>query len=211
MKDIVILGSGGFAKEVAFLIDEINENTPIWNLLGFIDEKSDIQNSKYTIIGNDDWLLHYNKPISVVIGIGDSSLISKLSNVLLKNKNIEFPNLIHPNAIGDWKRIELGKGNIICASNTLTTDIKIGDFNIVNLSCTIGHDTVMGNNNVVNPSVNISGGVNIENNCLLGTGSKILQYLKIGSNTIIGSGAVVTKNIDKQGVYVGMPAKKITK
>ena len=24
MKDIVIIGSGGFAKEVAFLIDEIN-------------------------------------------------------------------------------------------------------------------------------------------------------------------------------------------
>ncbi len=36
MKDIVILGSGGFAKEVAFLIEEINRSSITWNILGFI-------------------------------------------------------------------------------------------------------------------------------------------------------------------------------
>ena len=32
MKDIVIVGSGGLAKELAFLIDEINKVNKIWNL-----------------------------------------------------------------------------------------------------------------------------------------------------------------------------------
>ena len=37
MKEIVIVGAGGLAKEVAFLIDQINHQKKQWNILGFID------------------------------------------------------------------------------------------------------------------------------------------------------------------------------
>lgn len=37
MKNIVILGAGGFAREVAWLIEEINNKNAEWNLLGFIE------------------------------------------------------------------------------------------------------------------------------------------------------------------------------
>lgn len=209
MKNIVIIGSGGFAKEVAFLIEDINKRQKQWNILGFIDEKSDDYNGKYEIFQNDEWLINTKDKISVVFGIGNNNLIEELSDKFQLNKNLDFPNLIHPNVIGDWERIEFGRGNIICAGNIFTTDIKIGSFNIFNLDCTIGHDTVIEDCNIFNPSVNISGGVNIENKVMVGTGTQILQYLKICSNTIIGAGAVVTKNITESGVYVGSPAKKI--
>ncbi len=84
---------------------------------------------------------------------------NKVINQFSKNKNLIFPNLIHPNVIGDWDRINLGIGNIICSGNIFTTDIGIGSYNIFNLACTIGHDVKIGNNNIFNPSVNISGGV----------------------------------------------------
>jgi len=37
MEDIVIRGSGGLAREIAFLIERINQEKPKWNLLGYID------------------------------------------------------------------------------------------------------------------------------------------------------------------------------
>ncbi|MDZ5001311.1 hypothetical protein GNF79_20095, partial [Clostridium perfringens] len=37
IKNIVIVGAGGFGREVAWLIEEINKKELQWNILGFID------------------------------------------------------------------------------------------------------------------------------------------------------------------------------
>ena len=34
MKDIVIVGAGGFGREVAWLVEEMNAVSPEWRLLG---------------------------------------------------------------------------------------------------------------------------------------------------------------------------------
>ena len=209
MKKIVIIGSGGFAKEVAFLIDEVNKEQNIWDLLGYVDSEIGKKNGKYSIFQNDEWLQQTNEKINVVFGIGSPLLIKSLSSLFIKNKNLSFPNVIHPNVIADWDRIKIGRGNVICASNTFTTDIQIGSFNVFNLDCTIGHDSLINNYNVINPSVNISGGVKIGNNNLIGTSATILQYLSIDNDITIGANSLVNKSIEEKGVYVGTPAKKI--
>lgn len=209
MKKIVIVGSGGFAKEVAFLIDEINKEENEWDFLGFIDENIGEFNGKYKVFNNDDWLKNTENKIYVVFGIGDPALLKKLATNFNRNKNLTFPNLIHPNVVGDWSQISFGEGNIICAGNNFTTDIKIGSFNVFNLDCTVGHDVLIDSFNVINPSVNISGGVSLGKEILIGTGVQILQYKNITDCVIIGAGAVVTKDIVESGVYVGSPAKRI--
>jgi sugar O-acyltransferase (sialic acid O-acetyltransferase NeuD family) len=209
MKNIVIIGSGGLAKEVAFLIDEVNKQKKEWNLLGYIDNEIGKQNGKYSVFQNDEWLKQTSKEINIVFGIGSPLLIEKLSTLFSKNENLSFPNIIHPNVIADWNRIKIGEGNIICASNTFTTDIEIGNFNIFNLDCTLGHDSLVGNYNVINPSVNISGGVDIGDNNLIGTSATILQFLNINNDVIIGANSLINKSINEKGVYVGVPAKRI--
>lgn len=212
MKDIVIIGTGGFAKEVAFLIEQINIETKEWNILGFISNDEHLVGSefwKYKIYNTDDWLKKTQNSLFAAFGIGDPKLIEVLSNSFQQNKNLVFPNLVHPSCIGDWDRINLDLGNIICAGNIFTTEIKVGSFNIFNLNCTIGHDSIIGSCNVFNPMVNISGGAKIKNANLIGTGAQILQNISISNDTIIGAGAVVNKNITEKGVYVGIPAKKI--
>jgi sugar O-acyltransferase (sialic acid O-acetyltransferase NeuD family) len=212
MKNIVVIGAGGLAKEIAFLIDEINSQNSEWNILGFIDNNNENigqNNGKYRIYNTDEWLINCNDNISIAFGIGEPIIIKKLLVSFKKNKNIFYPNLIHPNVIGDWDNISMSEGNTLCSGNIFTTDITIGSFNCFNLSCTIGHDSIIGDFNIINPSVNISGGVKLGSEILLGTGSQILQYKQICNKNIIGAGAVVSKNIDESGVYVGIPARKI--
>ena len=38
MKNIVLYGASGFGKEVAYIIERINEAEPTYNLLGFLDD-----------------------------------------------------------------------------------------------------------------------------------------------------------------------------
>jgi len=212
MKDIVIIGSGGLAKEIAFLIEEINRAELRWNILGFITDDEKLIGEKhgnYKIINSEEWLYSLDKELYIALGIGTPSIIKKIIGKLGKNKNLRFPNLIHPNVVGDWDNITIGNGNTICSNSIFTTDIKIDSFNLFNLACTIGHDSIVGSYNVINPGVNISGGVYIEDNILIGTGSQLLQYKKIVSNSIVGAGSVVTKDISTPGTYIGVPAKKL--
>jgi sugar O-acyltransferase (sialic acid O-acetyltransferase NeuD family) len=195
-KDIVIIGSGGHAKEVALLIEDISADNKTWNILGYIEkDKSDIGTGKINAA------IAIGSPL--VVKAVQTRLAEKYSDILL------FPNLIHPSVMNNLRDVQLGQGNLICAGNIFTTDIVIGSFNCINRSCNISHDTIIKDYCVINPGVNISGGVAIESTCLIGTGATILQYLTIGENATVGAGAVVTNNVEKGKTVIGIPAKPI--
>ena len=210
MKEIIIFGAGGLAREVAFVIKDINRISPTWKILGFVETNRERVGTKigdYSIFCKADDLSEMN--VSAAIGIGDPPAIKEIFENFGNLQNISFPNIIHPGTIWDRDRISLGKGNIICAGNIFTTDIQIGNFNYFNLNCTYGHDIEIGDFCVFNPGINLSGGVKIGDGCLIGTGATILQYLNIGEGAVIGAGAVVTKDVAPKSVVVGAPAKPI--
>ena len=53
------------------------------------------------------------------------------------------------------------------------------------------------------------GCVEIGNNVFVGMNAVITCGVKIGDNVIIGAGSVVTKNCEADGVYAGVPARRI--
>lgn len=204
MKNIVIVGSSGFAKEIKWLIDRENQASEKWRFLGFIDKES----VNKEIIGDDNFILDYEQELNVAIAIANPNIRKKLVEKYKANSNVKFPNLIDPSVIIS-DSINIGEGNIICANNILTIGIKIGDFNIINLSCTVGHETQIKNFVTINPGVNISGNVCLYNGVNVGTGTKIIQGKIIGENSVIGAGAVVIKDIGPNCTAVGVPTKVI--
>lgn len=212
MKDIVIVGSSGFAKETLFLIKEINNlKKKEWNFLGFINENVGDKFAGFNVIMNDEQLISYEKKLHVLIAIASPALLYKLAKKFQGNKNLLFPNIIHPSCIGDWENINIGIGNIFTAGNILTTDICIKNFNIFNLNGTVGHDSIIGSFNIFNPTTNISGNVNIKDRVFIGTGAQILQGLSLCDDVTVGASALVTKNIENPGIYIGSPAKLLRK
>ena len=53
------------------------------------------------------------------------------------------------------------------------------------------------------------GRIVIGNNCFIGANTTILPGVTIGDNCIIGAGSIVTKSVEENSVYAGVPAKKI--
>ena len=210
MKNIVIIGAGGFGREVKTLIDSINNQTPTYRFLGFYDdgfEKGQIING-FPVLGGILDINIINIQCSAVIAIGDPQAKQGLYEKI-KNSNVDFPNIIHPNVLLSDDFVEIGMGNIICASCIITCNIIINDFVILNLMCTVGHDTILSSFSSFMPSVNISGEVLIHEKVYVGTGAKIINQLEIGANTIIGAGAVVAKSLPENCTAVGIPAKPI--
>lgn len=49
----------------------------------------------------------------------------------------------------------------------------------------------------------------IEDDVWIGYGAQIMPGIHVGKGVVIGAGAIVTKDCEPYGVYVGVPAKKI--
>lgn len=212
MENILIIGAGGFGREVEWLINRINNsNNNQWNLIGYVDDnvQKGTAITKLKVVYNTDELLKLEEKTNVVIAIGNAKVRKLIYNKIKENKNLSFPNLVDPSAI--IGEVDMGIGNIICAGTIATVNIKINNFNIINLDCTIGHDDVLTDFITVYPSVNISGNTTINEVVEIGTGTQIIQGKNICSNVIIGAGAVVVKDIEEEGTYIGIPVKKIVK
>ncbi len=207
MKSLIIIGAGGFGREVAWLAERINAVEPTWNILGFLDDDPEMAGKivdDYPVLGECDKAADY--PDAYYICSIGSSRIRK--NVIRRLGAVNYATLIDPSVlISD--RVTVGEGTIICARNIITVDISIGAHVIINLDCTIGHDAVIHDFVTLYPSVNVSGITDIGECSEVGTGAQIIQMKKIGSNSIVGAGAVVVKDIPDKCTAVGSPAKPI--
>ena len=213
MKDIAIYGAGGFGKEVACLINRINQVIPTWNLVGFFDDNVSLRDQMIShygkCIGNIDDLNDYKDELCVAIAIGNPN-VAKLIVEKIINPLISFPNLVHPTSkCTDEETFMIGIGNIIQGGCAFSCDVKIGDFNVLNGSIVLGHDVKIGNFNSFMPAVRVSGEVNMGDCNFFGVGSIILQQIKIGNSVRLGAGSVLMTKPKDGELYIGNPAKRM--
>jgi len=207
--NILLIGGGGHCKAVIDIIELTNE----YNIIGILDLKKNIGGTVfgYKILGSDDDMHKYRSLATyafVTTGSGGSCLLRKKLFDKLLSIGYKIPNIISPTAYVS-KHVELGIGNIIMHHSLINANVKILNNNIFNSKSLIEHDSTVGSHNYISTSANINGMVNIGENCYIGSSSVINQTLKVSDNIIIGSGAVIVKDCIEEGVYVGIPAKKI--
>ncbi len=214
-KKLVIIGAGGFAREVRMLAADITAQPGAetgYEFVGYLvsdPASAGPFDSAEEILGDFTWLTeHVDQWDCLAMGIGNAAPRLRVADELEAIHGPEvWPALVHPAAHFDKESCRVGHGVQICANVIGTVNLVFEPFAMVNLSCTIGHEAVLKRACTLNPSVNISGGVTVGAGTLVGTGAQILQYLEIGDGSIVGAGALVTKSLPAGVTAVGMPAK----
>jgi len=202
MKDIIIMGAGDLAKDVAWLIERINEVNPTWNLLGFT-EKSEIDTFQgYPVLGQDDVINNY-EDVYIVCALADASIKEKIINNLADN--IKIATLVDPSAMVH-KSAEIGEGSLVFANALVGVEAKVGKQCVVLYNSSVNHDVVLGDYTTVYPNATISGRCQIGKYCEIGTGASLIQHISVCDNAKIGVGAAVFTNIKNPGTTFGNPA-----
>lgn len=206
---LVIIGSGGFAREVFNLALDINNSSPnTFKTINFADtddfHKNDyVDGVKVLKISECDV-----KKYHFVIGIADPFKKKKILGELKSES--KFINLISPSSFVS-NDIKFGIGVIVMPFCYISCNVKIGNHAHVNSHCIIGHDSTIGNFFTSACSVSISGNNDISDLCYFGMNSSTKQGLSICKNTIVGLNSGVVKDIIVSGIYIGTPAKLLKK
>jgi len=208
---LVIIGCGGFGREVHDVVDAMNAVKPTWDLLGYLDDQPDpvnvslVESRSSRVLGSTNWMMTAEKEVQFVIGIGAGS-IRQVIDERLSSAGFGSAILVHPAAtIGHGVRI--GEGSVICAGVRATTNINLGRHVHLNLNTTVGHDCTLEDYVTINPLVAISGWVHIGREAMMGTHSAVLQNLSIGSRSTVGAGSCVVKDVPASTVVKGVPAR----
>jgi sugar O-acyltransferase (sialic acid O-acetyltransferase NeuD family) len=212
MKDLVIFGAGGLGKEIAWLVENINDVKKTWNIIGFIDDGIQYENVKsingYKFLGDRNWLENTNKEIFLIFAIGKSTTRKLLFDKFADFTNIKYATIIDTSVKIDMS-VNIGEGSIICRNTSITVNTTIGDGVLLNINSLIGHDSTIGNFCTFSPHAMAAGETTIGDLCEIGSGAFIMQGIKVINNTIIAPLSAIYKDINIPGTYSGNPARQM--
>ena len=204
-KPLVIVGAGGFAREVAWLAGRTGE----WDLLAFVEDSPHCALLNGTPVLTFDNAHSLHPGTNAVIAVGSTSGRKLLRERCLSLGFVDAT-LIDPSAIiGD--RVQIGPGSVICAGVTITVDCHIGAAAHINLHSTLGHNVRFEEYVTVSPGANVSGWVTVKRGAFLGTGCQIIDgkaddRLVVGEWATIAGGACVIRNVEDGALVAGVPA-----
>ena len=211
IQKVVIIGTGGFGREVLDVLETINQVEEQYDILGFVTEpgyhKPGEQINDKPVLGYYDWLEQHKDQVRAICGVGATATRRRLIQQA-EHLGVRFFSAVHPRAI-TTRWITLGTGSIITAGCILTNNIAIGSHVHLNLDATVGHDVVIEDFVTVSPGVHISGNVRLEQGSFIGTGANLIESKTVGAWSVVGAGSVVVNDIPANSTAVGIPAKVI--
>lgn len=105
----------------------------------------------------------------------------------------------------------VGLGGLVGNNVSLGPAVRIGIGSIINTSAVIDHESVIGDFTHVSINSTVAGRCRIGNGVFVGAGAIVIDGVSITDHVIIGAGSVVIRDIDEPGVYVGVPARRLSK
>lgn len=198
---LIIIGAGGHGKVIADIAIKLG-----YTDIKFVDDNLTGFCMDFPIVGKTCDITALNKEnTDFVIGVGNNGVRKKIS----ESYNVNWVTLIHPSAQISIN-VDIGVGSVIMALAVVNANTTIGKHCIINSCSVVEHDNIIEDFVHISPKAALGGAVHVGKGSHVGIGSTVKNGVSICDSCIIGAGAVLVKNADVSGIYIGVPAKRKT-
>ena len=202
---LVIVGAGGFGREVFDIVVAMNEAGAQLDLDGYVDDAPGADRLLDALGTRRLGPVRALADRVFVLGIGSGDLRQSFDERLTA-AGCRPATLVHPSAtIGGENRI--GEGCIVAAGARVTTNITLGRHVDLHVNATVGHDSLLDDFVSVYPGGTVAGNVHLARGATIGTGATVLPGVSVGVGAMVGAGAVVVKDVDAHATVAGSPAR----
>lgn len=208
MKNLIIIGAGGFAREVYWHAQKSLGFGEEWQIKGFLDGDVNLAAEEYArlpdkVLGDIDTYEICSDDV-FACAVGSPKVRRHLVEKILARGG-EFINLISKLA-QIIPTAKIGRGVIVSPFVGISDRAQVGDFVALNAQTIIGHDVRLGNFSCVMPHVHIAGNCKIGAEVFVGSGAIVLPKAKVGDGATVGAGCVVLKKVRAGATVFGNPA-----
>lgn len=122
---------------------------------------------------------------------------------------LDFASAIHVMAYVA-RPARVGRGTFVGAGAIVASHAVVGEFTQLNRQVSIGHDATLGGFGRTGPGAIVCGHAAIGDRVYLGAGSIVRDRVRICDDVVVGMGAAVVDDLLEPGIYVGVPARKVS-
>ena len=205
----VIVGAGGFGREVLSWALDCHEAGRLPPVGGFIDDQEERMAgfevprlgpiSDYAPAPGDRFIVALGKPSS------KRRLVEMLSD-----RGGRFATLIHPTAVVT-RSASLGEG-VIMTPFTMANPNAVAERFVTIISFSgLGHDSRAGEFTTISSHVDVTGFAQLGKDVFVASGARILPGIEVGDGATIGAGAVVIRRVKPGATVYTEPAKLLFK
>ena len=207
----MLIGAGGFAREVyAHAKESIGYGTE-WDIKGFLDGDIKLSESEYAklpapLLG-DVISYEIDEADVFICAIAEPRGKEKVANIIAA-KGGRFMNIIHKTALLEG-RIDMGIGNIVSPYVVMTDNIRLGNHISFNVASRVGHDAVIGDFSSFMSNAGVCGYAVIGKRVYMATNAVALPHSKIDDDVVVGVNSVVYKKAESGCTVFGNPAMPV--
>lgn len=210
MQNLIIVGAGGFGREVLQWCQDAGFDHGEWRIKGFLDDNPSALDAatagRHAILGSvDDYAIVPDDRFVCAIGM---PRVKKACVERLLARGARFVSVIHPSAVVG-RTVHLGQGCVICPQTILTANIQLGDFVMVNLCSSVGHDACIGRWTTLSPHCDVTGGVEVGEGVFMGTHAALIPGIRVGDWAVVGAGSTAFRDVPAGATVVGVPAQRL--
>ena len=203
--DIVIVGAGGFAREVyAWLKDGLPSDLRIKGFLSPNPKDLEGFDIEEPILGSEKEYVPTNSD-RFVLAIGHMDVRVNVAN-FLKSRGAKFYTFAHNSAVVS-PTASLGEGVVVCPFALVSPNAQVDDFALINFYASVAHDAHVGEFSVLSPYATLNGFAQLGSESFMGTHSTIVPGISVGRRVKIAAGTVALKSVADGNLLMGAKAK----
>lgn len=205
--DVVIVGAGGFGREVLQYVRDTFGDADGVRVKGFLDD----QRPNLDRFGLDVPVLgttHAYEPAPterIVIAVGSPSIRASLAE-RFGARGARFLTVVHPLAYVA-STASIGEGCVIAPFATVGSHASVGDHSVLTFYASVGHDARVGRSCALSPHAVTNGGSILEDEVFLGAHAVVNPLQRVGHGSKVAAGAVVYRSVPTGSLAVGNPAR----
>lgn len=212
VRPLLLIGAGGFGREVVEAVRAVNEARPTWDLLGFLDDGPSLVGAEVDgvpVLGGAGEAARFPEASFVVCTGSPANYFSRKRLVRrLALPPERFATIIHPGAHVAGLA-EIGPGTALLATAVVTSRARVGAHVAVMPGVVVTHDDEVGDFVTMAAGAKLAGGVRVDEGAYVGAGALVRENLSIGAWSLVGMGSVVTHSVPACQVWAGVPARRL--
>lgn len=199
-ESVILIGGSGHARSLIDCIQAAGDE-----VFGILDDglKAGDNVLGVPVLGRIEEYTAYRDHLFLV-AIGDNGIRTRIA----ESMDLKWYTAIHP-AAEVSRYAKVGPGSVVMANAVINSCAEVGMHCIVNTGAIVEHDNRLEDFVHLSPRVALGGGVCIRRGTHVGIGAVVRDNQNICGGCVIGAGAVVVKDIDEPGTYVGIPARRL--
>ena len=209
VKNLIIIGAGGFGREMFAAAREAVGYGEDFAIKGFLDGNPDALRgyAGYPAIIGTPETYEISDDDVFITALGSISARRRCA-AMIEKRGGKFISIVHRTAsLGP--NVTVGDGSFIAHNAVLTADISVGRHSCVFHGSVIGHDTSLADYTHVYSLVSVGGGVRIHEGSSVFPGARIVPRVAIGEGSTVGIGSAVMRDVPPGVTVFVVPAERL--